>query len=86
MQTEKSNEILIQILLFHFQRFIRNSDSDKSGDVGLGEFIKYLREHERNLRLQFSHLDKNKDGNESELITYCIAVNSCEPFSLSRQS
>lgn len=30
--------------------------------MGLSEFIKYLREHEQNLRLQFSHLDKNKDG------------------------
>lgn len=33
-----------------------------SGDVGLSEFVNYIREHEKNLRLQFSHLDKNKDG------------------------
>lgn len=33
-----------------------------SGDVGLAEFVHYVREHEKNLRLQFSHLDKNKDG------------------------
>jgi solute carrier family 25 (mitochondrial phosphate transporter), member 23/24/25/41 len=32
------------------------------GDVGLSEFVNYVREHEKNLRLQFSHLDKNKDG------------------------
>lgn len=30
--------------------------------MGLGEFIHYVREHEKNLRLQFSHLDKNRDG------------------------
>lgn len=33
-----------------------------SGDVGISEFVTYVREHEKNLRLQFSHLDKNKDG------------------------
>lgn len=30
--------------------------------MGLAEFIHYVREHEKNLRLQFSHLDKNMDG------------------------
>ena len=28
----------------------------------MSEFVQYVREHEKNLRLQFSHLDKNKDG------------------------
>ncbi|CAB3253406.1 unnamed protein product [Arctia plantaginis] len=31
-------------------------------DVTLSEFIHYVREHEKNLKLQFSHIDKNKDG------------------------
>lgn len=38
------------------------SDSNKSGDISLAEFIHYVIEHEKKLRLQFSHLDKNKDG------------------------
>ncbi|KAJ6640847.1 Calcium-binding mitochondrial carrier protein SCaMC-1 [Pseudolycoriella hygida] len=42
--------------------FLRQSDRDASGDVGLAEFIYYVREHEKNLKLQFSHLDKNQDG------------------------
>lgn len=33
-----------------------------SGDVGLAEFVDYIKQHEKNLRLQFSNLDKNKDG------------------------
>lgn len=45
-----------------FQRFLKQSDQTQSGDVGLAEFIHYVREHEKNLRLQFTHLDKNKDG------------------------
>lgn len=45
-----------------FQKFIQLSDSNKSGDIGLAEFLHYVREHEKNLRLQFSSIDKNRDG------------------------
>ncbi|XP_065086561.1 mitochondrial adenyl nucleotide antiporter SLC25A25 isoform X2 [Ochlerotatus camptorhynchus] len=44
------------------ERFLKQSDQTQSGDVGLAEFIHYVREHEKNLRLQFTHLDRNKDG------------------------
>uniref|UniRef100_A0A182QLB2 EF-hand domain-containing protein n=1 Tax=Anopheles farauti TaxID=69004 RepID=A0A182QLB2_9DIPT len=52
-------------------RFLKQSDQNQSGDVGLAEFIHYVREHEKNLRLQFTHLDKNQDGKVDleELIT-----------------
>lgn len=50
------------LFLFFFQKFLASSDRTKSGDISLAEFIHYVREHEKNLRLQFSHLDKNKDG------------------------
>ncbi|XP_030572302.1 calcium-binding mitochondrial carrier protein SCaMC-1-B isoform X3 [Drosophila novamexicana] len=38
------------------------SDKNQSGNVGFAEFLHYVREHEKNLCLQFSHLDKNRDG------------------------
>ncbi|KAH0945495.1 hypothetical protein HN011_003856 [Eciton burchellii] len=44
------------------QKFLARSDRTKSGDISLAEFIHYVREHEKNLRLQFSNLDKNRDG------------------------
>ncbi|XP_070493235.1 mitochondrial adenyl nucleotide antiporter SLC25A24 [Chironomus tepperi] len=44
------------------QSFIDKSDRTSSGDVSLNEFIHYLQDQEKNLRLQFSHLDKNQDG------------------------
>ncbi|XP_067646768.1 mitochondrial adenyl nucleotide antiporter SLC25A24-B isoform X2 [Eurosta solidaginis] len=44
------------------EKFLEQSDINQTGDVGLAEFVFYVREHEKNLRLQFSHLDKNKDG------------------------
>lgn len=50
------------VLLDCLQTFLQQSDKTESGDVGLSEFIHYVREHEKNLRLQFSHLDKNRDG------------------------
>ncbi|CAG9558487.1 unnamed protein product [Danaus chrysippus] len=43
------------------EKFLAKSGKD-AGDVTLSEFIHYVREHEKNLRLQFSHLDKNQDG------------------------
>ncbi|KAI8431127.1 hypothetical protein MSG28_001177, partial [Choristoneura fumiferana] len=42
------------------EKFLAKSGG-KAGDITLSEFIHYVREHEKNLRLQFSHLDKNKD-------------------------
>nr|XP_018917803.1 PREDICTED: calcium-binding mitochondrial carrier protein SCaMC-1-B [Bemisia tabaci] len=44
------------------EKFLRHSDTNKSGDISLAEFIHYVKEHEKNLRLGFSHLDKNRDG------------------------
>ncbi|KAH8371227.1 hypothetical protein KR093_006678 [Drosophila rubida] len=43
-------------------KFLQQSDKDQSGNVGFAEFLTYVREHEKNLCLQFSHLDKNRDG------------------------
>ncbi|EDW41254.1 GM24660 [Drosophila sechellia] len=44
------------------EKFLQQSDKDQSGNVGFAEFLHYVREHEKNLVLQFSHLDKNRDG------------------------
>ncbi|XP_053623909.1 calcium-binding mitochondrial carrier protein SCaMC-2 isoform X2 [Plodia interpunctella] len=44
------------------EKFLAKSGGKDAGDITLSEFIHYVREHEKNLRLQFSHLDKNKDG------------------------
>ncbi|XP_063240523.1 calcium-binding mitochondrial carrier protein SCaMC-2-B isoform X2 [Bacillus rossius redtenbacheri] len=47
---------------FKCHKFMERSDKNKSGDLTLAEFIHYVKEHEKNLRLQFTHIDKNKDG------------------------
>lgn len=38
----------------------------------MSEFMHYVREHEKNLRLQFSHLDKNQDG--KYLLSYKVNI------------
>lgn len=49
------------MLFILLQKFLKSTKS-KSGELSLADFIYYVREHEKNLRLHFSHLDKNKDG------------------------
>ncbi|XP_021207989.1 calcium-binding mitochondrial carrier protein SCaMC-2 isoform X2 [Bombyx mandarina] len=44
------------------EKFLAKSGWKVAGDVTLSEFIHYVREHEKNLRLQFKHLDRNQDG------------------------
>ncbi|KAF6202023.1 hypothetical protein GE061_004419 [Apolygus lucorum] len=44
------------------QSFIERADINKSSDISLAEFVHYVKEHEKNLRLSFSHIDKNRDG------------------------
>lgn len=55
-------EISPHINRSYAEKFLAKSGTNQTGDVTLSEFIHYVREHEKNLRLQFSHLDKNKDG------------------------
>ncbi|KAJ3599414.1 hypothetical protein NHX12_033377 [Muraenolepis orangiensis] len=44
------------------QKIISSGDKDKSEGLDFGEFSKYLKEHEKKLRLTFKSLDKNNDG------------------------
>ncbi|XP_030761167.1 calcium-binding mitochondrial carrier protein SCaMC-2 [Sitophilus oryzae] len=43
------------------EKFIKNSRTS-SEFLSLADFIYYVREHEKNLRLHFSSMDKNRDG------------------------
>lgn len=38
------------------------SDADNSGDVSLNEFVEYVKNHERKLKLVFRDIDRNQDG------------------------
>ncbi|KAJ8011608.1 hypothetical protein DPEC_G00060020 [Dallia pectoralis] len=44
------------------QKIVSSGDKNKDGSLDFTEFSKYLKEHEKKLRLTFKSLDKNNDG------------------------
>jgi len=42
---------------------LNRADRDASAEISFAEFLEYMQEHERKLKLAFSDLDRNKDGN-----------------------
>ena len=47
------------------QKIISSGDKDQDEGLDFAEFSKYLKEHEKKLRLTFKSLDKNNDGEMS---------------------
>jgi len=41
---------------------LSRADTDASAEISFAEFVEYMHEHERKLKLAFSDLDRNKDG------------------------
>ncbi|KAG8436587.1 hypothetical protein GDO86_007626 [Hymenochirus boettgeri] len=44
------------------EKIIAAGDTNNDGNLDFGEFIKYLEEHEKKMKIAFTSLDKNKDG------------------------
>ncbi|KAM3865665.1 mitochondrial adenyl nucleotide antiporter SLC25A24-like [Diretmus argenteus] len=44
------------------QKIVSSGDKNKDGSLDFNEFTKYLKDHEKKLRLTFKSLDKNNDG------------------------
>jgi len=44
------------------QAMLKIADKDKTSEISFAEFVEYMREHERKLKLAFSDLDRNNDG------------------------
>jgi len=67
IDSEELAEGLHNMGYFHISQeqvemFLQRSDSSKSGDLSLQEFVEYLQKHEKQLHFVFSKLDTNKDG------------------------
>ena len=50
------------LLTLFVQAILRKADTNQSADISFPEFVEYMREHERKLKLAFSDLDRNNDG------------------------
>ncbi len=44
------------------QKIVASGDTDKDEGLDFEEFSKYLKEHEKKLKLTFKSLDTNQDG------------------------
>lgn len=48
--------------IFWFFQQLMKHDEDKDGKMSFDEFLKYVTEHEKKLKLYFKKLDTNEDG------------------------
>ena len=49
------------LCLLSFQKIVKAGDKDLDGQLDFEEFVHYLRDHEKKLRLVFKSLDKKKN-------------------------
>lgn len=43
-------------------QIVKDGDTNQDGVLDFEEFSQYLRAHEKQLKIMFSNLDRNKDG------------------------
>ena len=51
-----------------FQHIISRGGKDESTGLDFDEFVDYMVHHENKLKLAFTHLDRNKDGEKHNII------------------
>ena len=44
------------------QNIVALADSDENSEIDISEFMKYMANHEKKLKLAFNRLDRNNDG------------------------
>lgn len=58
-----------------YQELLQSADTNKDAVINFGEFVQYMQQHEHKLRVAFSSLDRNQDGEISnELIMFSFSL------------
>lgn len=55
---------------------MKAGDKDLDGQLDFEEFVHYLRDHEKKLRLVFKSLDRKNDGKETCWSVYKVTLKS----------
>lgn len=53
---------LLPFLFFPHSQLVEAGDTNRDGVLDFEEFIQYLRNHEKQLKIMFRNLDRNNDG------------------------
>lgn len=64
--------------LLSLQKIVKAGDKDLDGQLDFEEFVHYLRDHEKKLRLVFKSLDKKNDGKQSSDFSSLLRRNKGE--------
>ena len=51
-----------KFFVFVFQSYFEKYDHDQDGKIDYHDFLNYYVEHEKELRLKFDKIDRNRDG------------------------
>lgn len=55
-------------LILPLQKIVKAGDKDLDGQLDFEEFVHYLSDHEKKLRLVFKSLDRKNDGEEATAV------------------
>lgn len=61
---------LLHARLVVWFQIVKDGDTNHDGALDFEEFTQYLRAHEKELKIMFSSLDRNKDGRYQRALQY----------------
>lgn len=56
------------MLILFLQKIVKAGDKDLDGQLDFEEFVHYLSDHEKKLRLVFKSLDRKNDGKDATAV------------------